>query len=83
LELKELDEIISICHLVQSGDEFLDDSIIKDILNLALRIKEQSNKVQKEIKLKEIRVKEDRDANREKDMIFNLGMLQAYKNMFK
>lgn len=40
--MKPLDEIISICRLVLSGDEYLDDSIIKDILDLSLEIKSES-----------------------------------------
>jgi hypothetical protein len=39
--VKPIDEIITMCRLVLSGDEFLDDSIIKDILSLALEIKSE------------------------------------------
>jgi hypothetical protein len=39
--MKPIDEIISICRLVKSGDEYLDDTIIDNILELALDIKSE------------------------------------------
>lgn len=52
--MKKLDEIISISRLVLSGDEYLDDTIINNILELAEEIKLESNSVEQSDRVQEL-----------------------------